>query len=187
MTTEPHNLTQNQFDKALAMCRELFVKKLHDYGPAWRVLRPASLTDQIFIKARRIRSLQTMGEGNASVNEGILPEFIGIVNYGLIGLIQLSLPATDTADITENEAIRLYDEKATAARALMLAKNHDYDEAWRSMRVSSYVDLILMKILRTRQLEDLGAGGALVSEGIDANYLDMVNYATFGIIKETNC
>lgn len=175
-------MTERQFDDALACCRELFAKKLHDYGAAWRVLRPASLTDQIFIKAQRIRSLQTKGQ--SQVGEGILPEFIGIVNYGLIGLIQLELPMTESADITAGQALEMYDRKADMARELMLAKNHDYDEAWRSMRVSSYVDLILMKILRTRQIEDLH-GATLVSEGIDANYLDMVNYSVFGIIKLT--
>ena len=175
-------MTERQFDDALACCRELFAKKLHDYGAAWRVLRPASLTDQIFIKAQRIRSLQTKGQ--SQVGEGILPEFIGIVNYGLIGLIQLELPMTESADITAGQALEMYDRKAAMARELMLAKNHDYDEAWRSMRVSSYVVLILMKILRTRQIEDLH-GATLVSEGIDANYLDMVNYSVFGIIKLT--
>lgn len=175
-------MTERQFDDALACCRELFAKKLHDYGAAWRVLRPVSLTDQIFIKAQRIRSLQTKGQ--SQVGEGILPEFIGIVNYGLIGLIQLELPMTESADITAGQALEMYDRKAAMARELMLAKNHDYDEAWRSMRVSSYVDLILMKILRTRQIEDLH-GATLVSEGIDANYLDMVNYSVFGIIKLT--
>ncbi len=175
-------MTERQFDDALACCRELFAKKLHDYGAAWRVLRPASLTDQIFIKAQRIRSLQTKGQ--SQVGEGILSEFIGIVNYGLIGLIQLELPMTESADITAGQALEMYDRKAAMARELMLAKNHDYDEAWRSMRVSSYVDLILMKILRTRQIEDLH-GATLVSEGIDANYLDMVNYSVFGIIKLT--
>ena len=141
-------MTERQFDDALACCRELFAKKLHDYGAAWRVLRPASLTDQIFIKAQRIRSLQTKGQ--SQVGEGILPEFIGIVNYGLIGLIQLELPMTESADITAGQALEMYDRKAAMARELMLAKNHDYDEAWRSMRVSSYVDLILMKILRKK-------------------------------------
>lgn len=181
--TISHPDTERQFDEALEVCRTLFIKKLHDYGAAWRVLRPVSMTDQIFIKAQRIRSLQT--KGHAMVNEGILPEFIGIVNYGLMGLIQLELPQTDGVDITPERALKLYDEKAKKARELMLAKNHDYDEAWRSMRVSSYVDLILMKILRTRQIEDL-SGNTLVSEGIDANYLDMVNYSIFGIIKLSN-
>lgn len=181
MTTKESH-TEQQFDRALADCRSLFEKKLHDYGAAWRVLRPASLTDQIFIKAQRIRSLQT--KGCAQIDEGILSEFIGIVNYGLIGLIQLQLPMTESVDLTPGQAMELYDEMARKARTLMIAKNHDYDEAWRSMRISSYVDLILMKILRTRQIEDL-CGATLVSEGIDANYLDMVNYSVFGIIKLT--
>lgn len=181
MTTDLKK-TERQFDEALARCRDLFVRKLHDYGASWRVLRPSALTDQIFIKANRIRSLQIKGESR--VGEGIMSEFIGIVNYGLIGLIQLQLGPADGDDLTPEQAIRLYDEKAAMARQLMLAKNHDYDEAWRNMRVSSYVDLILMKILRTRQIEDL-QGRTLVSEGIDANYLDMVNYSVFGIIKLT--
>jgi hypothetical protein len=179
MTTDK---TEQEFDRALASCRSLFVKKLHDYAPAWRLLRPSSLTDQIFIKAKRIRSLQI--KGTSAVGEGILPEFIGIVNYGIIGLIQLELGNTEELDITSERAIELYDRFAAEARTLMLAKNHDYDEAWRGMRISSYVDLILMKILRTRQIED-NHGDTLVSEGIDANYMDMVNYAVFGIIKLT--
>lgn len=183
MTTDKFELTGRQFAEVMGRCRALFEKKLHDYGAAWRVLRPASLTDQIFIKAQRIRTLQVNG-GRSMVQEGIMPEFIGIVNYGLVGLMQLELPLTESIDISADEALRLYDEKAAQALELMMRKNHDYDEAWRSMRVSSYVDLILMKILRTRQIEDLH-GMTLVSEGIDANYLDMVNYSVFGIIKET--
>lgn len=171
-----------QFDKALETCRNLYIKKLHDYGPAWRLMRPKSVTDQIFIKAKRIRTLETVGESR--VDEGILPEFIGIVNYGVIGLIQLELGETDTADITVGEAIELYDKHIKATRELMIAKNHDYNEAWRSMRINSYVDLILMKINRTKQIEDLH-GETLVSEGIDANYKDMINYAVFGIIRLT--
>lgn len=171
-----------QFDKALETCRNLYIKKLHDYGPAWRLMRPKSVTDQIFIKAKRIRTLETVGESR--VDEGILPEFIGIVNYGVIGLIQLELGETDTADITVEEAIELYDKHIKATRELMIAKNHDYNEAWRSMRINSYVDLILMKINRTKQIEDLH-GETLVSEGIDANYKDMINYAVFGIIRLT--
>ncbi len=166
-------------------CRTLFAKKLHDYKPAWRVLRPSSLTDQIYIKAKRIRELQTLGGDSASaVGEGILPEFIGIINYGIIGLIQLELGPTCSTDITEEQALKLYDANVARIRELLMAKNHDYGEAWRDMRVSSYVDLILMKILRTKQIEDLG-GATLVSEGIDANYMDMVNYSVFAIIKLT--
>jgi hypothetical protein len=177
--------TEQQFDAAMERCRTLFAKKLHDYKPAWRVLRPSSLTDQIYIKAKRIRELQTLGGDSASaVGEGILPEFIGIINYGIIGLIQLELGPTCSTDITEEQALKLYDANVARIRELLMAKNHDYGEAWRDMRVSSYVDLILMKILRTKQIEDLG-GATLVSEGIDANYMDMVNYSVFAIIKLT--
>ena len=166
-------------------CRALFAKKLHDYKPAWRVLRPSSLTDQIYIKTKRIRELQELGGDNASaVGEGILPEFVGIINYGIIGLIQLELGSTCSTDISEEQALTLYDANVAKIRALLMAKNHDYGEAWRDMRVSSYVDLILMKILRTKQIEDLG-GATLVSEGIDANYMDMVNYSVFAVIKLT--
>ena len=164
-------------------CRALFSKKLHDYGAAWRIMRPQSITDQIYIKANRIRSIEMKKE--ALVDEGIRPEFIAIVNYAIVGLIQLELGATDVADdITPEEALEDYDRYATEALQLMLRKNHDYDEAWRSMRISSYTDLILMKIFRTKQIESLG-GETLVSEGIDANYMDMMNYAVFGLIKLT--
>ena len=177
--------TEQQFDAAMQRCRALYAKKLHDYGAAWRVLRAASLTDQIYIKAKRIRELQVLGGDAASaVGEGILPEFIGIINYGIIGLIQLELPATCAVDLTEDEALAYYDRHVAEIRSLLLAKNHDYGEAWRDMRVSSYVDLILMKILRTKQIEDL-CGETLVSEGIDANYMDMVNYSVFAVIKLT--
>lgn len=177
--------TEQQFDAAMQRCRALYAKKLHDYGAAWRVLRASSLTDQIYIKAKRIRELQSLGGDSASaVGEGILPEFIGIINYGIIGLIQLELPATCCVDLTEEQALEQYDRHVAEIRSLLLAKNHDYGEAWRDMRVSSYVDLILMKILRTKQIEDL-CGETLVSEGIDANYMDMVNYSVFAVIKLT--
>ena len=172
--------TKQQFEQVIAACRDLFSKKLHDYGAAWRILRPASVTDQLFIKANRIRSLETKGE--AMVAEGIRPELMGIVNYGIIGLIQLELGYADTADLGNGEALALYDKYAKASLELMLAKNHDYDEAWRMMRVTSYTDLILMKLYRTKQIESLG-GETLVSEGIEANYMDMINYAVFGLIK----
>ena len=175
--------TIKQFDDAIKTCRNLYIKKLQDYGPSWRLMRPSSLTDQILIKAQRIRSVQIKGE--AMVNEGILPEFIGIANYGIIALIQLELGASDTKDITSVDAIELYDKFMAKTRDLMLRKNHDYDEAWRLMRVSSYDDLILMKVMRTKEIED-NAGQTIVSEGVDANYMDMVNYAIFGIIKLTN-
>lgn len=172
--------TKEQFEKVISICRELFENKLKDYGPSWRIMRPTSITDQIFIKANRIRSLET--KGVSMVNEGIRPEFIAIVNYGIMGQIQLALGYADTTDITNDKAVELYDKYMTKTKELMYAKNHDYDEAWRSMRISSYTDLILMKIYRTKQIESHN-GKTLVSEGIDANYMDMVNYALFGLIK----
>ncbi|RRD76312.1 DUF1599 domain-containing protein [Alloprevotella sp. OH1205_COT-284] len=175
--------TQQEFEKAMSLCRELFFMKMHDYGTAWRILRPESLTDQIYIKANRIRSLQT--KGVSLVGEGIIPEFIGIVNYAIMGLIQLELGAsdgTDESDLNDPGVIIHYDKYATEALELMLRKNHDYDEAWRAMRVSSYADLILMKVFRTKQIEDL-EGETLVSEGIAANYMDMLNYSVFALIK----
>ncbi len=172
--------TNKQFDQIIAQCRELFEKKLKDYGPSWRIMRPQSITDQLFIKANRIRSLEI--KGTSKVDEGIRPEFTGIVNYGVIGLIQLALGYADKTDLTAEQALRLYDTYITQAKELMYAKNHDYDEAWRSMRISSYTDLILTKIYRTKQIEE-NNGQTLVSEGIDANYMDMINYALFGLIK----
>ncbi len=172
--------TNKQFDEALSKCRNIFEKKLKDYGASWRIMRPCSITDQIFIKAKRIRTLET--KGNAMVDEGILPEFIAIVNYGIVGVIQLMKGYADSVDIDNSTAMSLYDEYIGQARNLMIAKNHDYDEAWRSMRVNSYTDMILSKIQRTKQIED-NDGLTQVSEGIDANYMDMVNYAVFGIIK----
>lgn len=174
--------TVAQFDAALSMCRDLFAKKLKDYGASWRIMRPQSLTDQIYIKANRIRSLETKKE--SKVNEGILPEFIGIVNYGVIALIQLELGYAETEDMTTEEALAMYDKHVKKTRELMLAKNHDYDEAWRLMRVQSYTDIILQKIFRTKQIED-NQGRTLVSEGVDANYQDMINYSVFAIIKLT--
>lgn len=174
--------TREQFEQIMKECRALFSKKLHDYGAAWRIMRPTSLTDQIYIKANRIRSLET--KGNALVDEGIRPEFIGIVNYAIIALIQLEKGFSDTCDMDASEALASYDRHAQEALNLMLRKNHDYDEAWRKMRVSSYTDLILMKIFRTKQIEML-QGQTLVSEGVEANYMDMLNYAVFGLIKLT--
>lgn len=174
------NDTIQQFEHVISLCRDLFSKKLKDYGAAWRILRPTSLTDQIFIKANRIRTLELKGE--SMIDEGIASELIGIVNYGIIGLIQVRKGFSDVIDVTNEEALALYDEYMTETKTLMYAKNHDYDEAWRSMRRSSYTDLILMKINRTKQIEDL-QGKTLVSEGIDANYMDMVNYALFGLIQ----
>ena len=172
--------TKLQFETIIGICRDLYIKKLKDYGPSWRIMRPESITDQIFIKARRIRTLETVG--NAQVDEGIFPEFIGIVNYGVIGLIQLELGNTITEDIDNDTAIALYDKYITKTKELMYAKNHDYGEAWRLMRVNSYTDLILMKLFRTKQIED-NKGKTLVSEGVDANYMDMINYSLFALIK----
>lgn len=166
----------------MAECRALFEKKLHDYGASWRILRPSSLTDQLFIKAKRIRSLEIKKE--SLVGEGIRPEFVALINYGIVGLIQLEKGYQDVVDITPGEAMALYDKHAQEALELMLKKNHDYDEAWRSMRVSSYTDFILTKIQRVKEIEDL-QGETLVSEGIDANYMDIINYAVFGVIKLT--
>ncbi|MGM9872862.1 MAG: DUF1599 domain-containing protein [Muribaculaceae bacterium] len=174
--------TNAEFDKAIERCRKIFWAKLQDYGASWRMLRPCSVTDQLFIKAKRIRSLQV--KGHSAVGEGILPEFIAIVNYGIVGIIQLELGYVDTKDISAERAIELYDKYAKVARELMQAKNHDYDEAWRSMRVSSYTDFILTKIERVKEIEDHD-GSVKVSEGIDANYLDIIIYAIFGIIKLT--
>ncbi len=174
--------TEEQFRTVMAECREVFAKKLHDYGASWRILRVPSLTDQLFIKANRIRTLETK---ESMVDEGIRPEFIGIVNYAIIGLIQLERGYSEKPDdMTAEQALEAYDRHAEESLQLMLRKNHDYDEAWRGMRISSYTDLILTKIFRTKQIEDLG-GKTLVSEGIDANYADIMNYAVFGLIKLT--
>ncbi|MBO7467358.1 MAG: DUF1599 domain-containing protein [Bacteroidaceae bacterium] len=172
--------TNRQFEQNIALCRDLFAKKLKDYGAAWRILRIPSVTDQIYIKAKRIRTLETTGV--ALVNEGIRPELMGIINYGIIGLIQLEHGVADKQDMTAEEALAEYDKQAHKALELMKAKNHDYGEAWREMRVSSYTDLILMKLNRTKEIED-NNGKTLVSEGIDANYMDMINYSVFGLIK----
>lgn len=174
--------TNSQVDAAMADCRKIFTAKLNDYGPSWRIMRPRSVTDQIFIKAKRIRSLET--KKTSAVGEGILPEFKAIVNYGIIGIIQLQLGYVDTKDISIERALMLYDKIADDARELLKKKNHDYDEAWRGMRIASYTDFILTKIERIKEIEDNG-GEVEVSEGIDANYLDIINYAVFGIIKLT--
>lgn len=174
--------TAVQFEKVIGLCRDVFRKKQHDYGSAWRVLRTSSLTDQIYIKANRIRSIQT--KGHQKVEEGIIPEFIGIVNYSVMALIQLEKGVAEEADLDEKTARQLYDKTIYAARDLMMDKNHDYGEAWRNMRVSSLDDIILMKLLRIKQIED-NQGKTLVSEGLDANYYDIINYALFALIKLT--
>lgn len=172
--------TEQQFKDVMAECRSLFAKKLHDYGASWRILRPSSLTDQLFIKAKRIRSLEI--KQVSLVGEGIRPEFIALINYGIVGLIQIEKGFADQVDITPEDALAMYDEKAKEALDLMIKKNHDYDEAWRDMRVSSYTDFILTKIQRVKEIEDIN-GQTLVSEGIDSNYMDIINYSVFGAIK----
>ena len=171
--------TEQQYNSIIKICTDIFTKKMHDYGTAWRILRPSSITDQIYIKAQRIRSIET--KGTSKINEDIRSEFIAIVNYGIMGIIQLEL-GTSEEELPNDKALELYEKYFLQAKELMEAKNHDYDEAWRSMRVSSYTDLILMKINRTKQIEDL-QGKTLISEGIDANYFDMINYSVFGLIK----
>ena len=170
-----------EYDSIIANCREIFAKKMKDYGSAWRILRISSLTDQIFIKAQRIRSIEQ--KGFQKINEGAANEFIGIVNYAIIGLIQLDMGVSEQAEeLHFDDAMRKFDKQVKIAKELMLAKNHDYGEAWRDMRVSSLTDLILQKLLRVKQIED-NRGSTLISEGVDANYLDMLNYAVFALIK----
>ncbi|MGC9353936.1 MAG: DUF1599 domain-containing protein [Mariniphaga sp.] len=171
--------TNKQYDKVIATCRTVFIQKMNDYGTAWRILRQKSLTDQIYIKASRIRSIEE--KGISKVNEGIRPEFIGIINYAIMGLIQLELGPSE-AELDNEKTLEYYDKYFQTAKSLMQDKNHDYGEAWREMRVSSYTDLILMKLKRTKQIED-NEGKTEVSEGIDANYLDIINYAVFALIK----
>lgn len=171
--------TSQQYDKIMEVCRNIFLKKMKDYGTAWRILRPESITDQIFIKAQRIRSIEE--KGVMKVEEDARSEFIGIINYAIIGLIQLELNPKDE-ELDADNACKLYDLWFSRAKSLMEAKNHDYGEAWRKMRISSYTDLILMKLKRTKQIED-NKGQTIISEGIDANYLDMINYAIFALIK----
>jgi hypothetical protein len=171
--------TIQQYEKIKAICLDIFIRKMQDYGSAWRILRPTSITDQLFIKARRIRSIEE--KGIHKIEEDARSEFIGIVNYALIGLIQLETGPGDQ-EMEPEAAIQLYNRNFDSAKTLMTAKNHDYGEVWREMRISSYTDLILMKIKRTKQIED-NAGQTLISEGIEANYLDMINYAVFALIK----
>lgn len=181
-----HN-TESEYRQVIQRCKDLFLKKNQDYGTAWRILRLPSITDQIFIKAQRIRTLQETGISR--VGEGIEPEFVGIINYCVMALIQIQL-AGNTAipmgnDIPTDELEKLYDAEIGRVIDLLFAKNHDYGEAWRDMRVSSMTDIILMKLLRTKQIED-NQGNTLVSEGVEANYMDMINYAVFCLIKLTN-
>lgn len=171
--------TLQQFDHVIDKCQDVFIKKMRDYGTAWRILRIESMTDQIFIKAQRIRSIEE--KGTSKIADDAESEFIGITNYCAMALIQLELGPSEE-ELPADDAEKLYKEKLLRARNLMIAKNHDYGEAWRQMRISSYTDLILMKIKRIKQIED-NKGLTLISEGVDANYLDIINYAIFGLIK----
>lgn len=172
--------TSEQYDKAVKTCQDIFEKKMKDYGSAWRVLRTSSLTDQLYIKAKRIRSIEE--KGMSKVDEGIQPEFIGLVNYSVMALVQLEMGYSENLDLDASIALEHYKKNISIAKGLMENKNHDYDEAWRTMRISSLTDLILQKLLRIKQIED-NKGQTLISEGIDANYLDMINYAVFALIK----
>jgi len=172
--------TSIQYDDAITICKDIFDKKMKDYGSAWRVLRTSSLTDQIYIKAKRIRSIQE--KGISKINEGIQSEFIGIINYSVMALIQLELGISEDANLAFEIAEERYRSYVSTAKKLMEDKNHDYDEAWREMRISSLTDLILQKLLRIKQIEE-NEGKTLISEGLDANYLDMINYAVFALIK----
>jgi hypothetical protein len=172
--------TKNQFEEVIGKCRQIFLSKMKDYGSSWRILRPSSLTDQIFIKARRIRSIEE--KGVMKIEEGIRPEYIGIVNYSVISLIQVELSNDTEMNLEIGEAEMLFNKYIYAARDLMLNKNHDYSEAWREMRLSSLTDIILTKLMRIKQIED-NQGQTFVSEGVDSNYYDIINYSIFALIK----
>lgn len=181
------NITSQEFDEIMVKCKDIFVTKMKDYGSAWRVLRTSSLTDQIYIKANRIRSIEN--KGVSKVDEGIIPEFIGIVNYSVMAQIQLEIGTKDDLPENINEMYMdagkveiMYDKYVSRGKALMENKNHDYGEAWRNMRVSSLTDIILMKLMRVKQIED-NKGETYISEGVDANYYDIFNYAVFALIK----
>ncbi|RZL15642.1 MAG: DUF1599 domain-containing protein [Pedobacter sp.] len=172
--------TSEEYDSVIAVCKSLFIKKTSDYGTAWRILRPSSITDQIFIKAQRIRTLEE--KKVSKVGEEIYPEYIGIINYCIIAMIQLDLDASESNELEVHRIEMLFDQKVQKTKELMFAKNHDYGEAWRDMRISSLTDLILMKILRVKQIED-HFGQTIASEGVSANYQDMLNYAVFALIR----
>ncbi|MBN8697013.1 MAG: DUF1599 domain-containing protein [Bacteroidetes bacterium] len=174
------NKTSTQYDSAIALCKDIFLKKNKDYGTAWRILRTSSITDQIFIKAQRIRNIED--KGTQKVNDDVRSEYIGIVNYSIIGLIQLALKNDDRMELPTDEVAKLFDKYSQEAKSLMENKNHDYGEAWRDMRISSLTDLMLMKIFRIKQIED-NKGETIISEGIDANFHDMINYSVFALIK----
>jgi hypothetical protein len=172
--------TSAQFDAVIQRCKDIFLKKNTDYGTSWRIFRISSITDQLFIKASRIRGIET--KGMHLVEEGIEPEFVGIVNYSLMGLIQMQLGTDSELELSRERSEQLYDQTVAEVKALMMQKNHDYGEAWRDMRVSSFTDMILVRLMRIKQMED-NQGATLISEGIDANYMDMINYAIFALIK----
>ena len=173
------NKTSAQYDAVIQKARDIFIKKMEDYGSAWRVLRMPSFTDQMYIKASRIRQLQESNERKVDENE--IPEFLGLINYAAMALIQLDKGVAEQPDMSLKEAIELYDKKISQAKTLMEAKNHDYGEAWRDMRVSSITDLIIQKLYRVKQIEE-NKGKTSISEGVDANYLDIINYAVFALI-----
>lgn len=172
--------TSVQYDKAIKLCKDIFLKKMKDYGTAWRNLRPTSLTDQIFIKAQRIKSIES--KGTQKIGDDIKGEYIGIINYCVISMIQLELENDSRLDLPYDEVEHLFDKHVAATKKLMEDKNHDYGEAWRDMRISSLTDLILMKVFRVKQIED-NKGKTIISEGVDANYMDMLNYSVFALIK----
>lgn len=172
--------TSQQYDAAILQCKDIFLKKMKDYGTAWRNLRPTSLTDQIFIKAQRVKSIEE--KGTQKVGDDIKGEYIGIINYCVIALMQLDLADDTRVDLPVSEVEALYDKHLSITKKLMMDKNHDYGEAWRDMRISSLTDLILMKIFRVKQIED-NKGQTIISEGVDANYMDMINYSVFALIK----
>ena len=172
--------TFTQYNTAVATCKDIFIKKMKDYGTAWRILRTNSITDQIFIKAQRIRNIED--KGTQKIDDDVRSEYVGIINYSIIGLIQLELKNDTRMELPADEVSKLFDRYSSEARSLMENKNHDYGEAWRDMRVSSLTDLILMKLLRIKQIED-NKGETIISEGIDANFHDMINYAVFALIK----
>ena len=171
--------TDQEYDKALSSCRNIFIKKTTDYGTSWRVYRTISVADQLYIKAKRIQTIQE--KGKQKIGDDVNTEFIGILNYGIIGLIQLEIKDEELEDLAVETAERFYDEKAAIAKKLMTDKNHDYGEAWREMSQESFVDLILSKILRIKRIL-LNKGETIISEGIDSNYYDIINYAAFGLI-----
>lgn len=182
ITNKLGNNTAAQYDKVIIACKDIYMKKVTDYGTSWRMLRPKSLTDQIFIKAKRIRNIEEVGQ--QQIVEGVDAEFKGIINYSLIALIQLDLHADENTELSVAESEQYYDAQVEKARQLMIKKNHDYGEAWRDLRETSFTDLILMKLLRLKQIED-NDGLTVISEGPEANYLDIINYAIFALIKQS--